>query len=92
MKKVTEPRKFTAPSAWGRDSTTTRQAFAVEASDVGKFRPNYLGHGCRAYQFTRKDVGRVLEDITMPGAPSHYHSWSWGSVFSDVPKTIELES
>jgi hypothetical protein len=76
MKKLTEPTKHTAPNAWGRDTTDTRQAFMVEKEDVGCSRPDFGGQRQPAYTFKPSDVGRVVEVITAPG----YHSWYFGTV------------
>ncbi len=85
MRKLCEPRKYTAPNARGRDDTTTRQACVVEESDIGKSRPDFGGQRQRPYTFRSDDVGRVFEVMTAPG----YHSWYFGSVFSDVPSRVE---
>jgi hypothetical protein len=73
MKPTTEPKKVTAPNAWGRDDTTMRQRFAVEEADVNKVREHYLGMNHKSYLFRHSDVGREIEGISSPG----YTSWSF---------------
>ena len=73
MKPLTEPKKVTLPNAWGRDETTTRQRLEVEEKDVNTGLKDYLGHGCRAYQFKRADVGREIEVMTAFNS----HCWSF---------------
>lgn len=89
MKRITEPRRHTGQNGLGHDCTTMRTAYVVEEKDVGKSKDNYLGYRQRGYTFTRLDVGRVLEVITEPGG-GEYNCWAWGSIFSDVPKRVEV--
>ena len=73
MRKIVEY-QLTAANGWGAQSTTTRQAFEVESSDVGITRPDYLGYNHREYTFTRSDVGRIVEHIR-----HRIPSWSFAS-------------
>lgn len=82
MKKLNDPRKFTAPNAWGRDDTSLRQAFIIEPSDVGMLKADYGGHRQPARMISTSDVGRVIEVTTYPG--QNYRCWSFGSVFQDI--------
>lgn len=73
MKALNEKYTHTAPDAWGQDSTTQRQHFEIEASDVGVERADFGGMGHSRHRFVKGDVGRKIEVITSPG----YHSWHW---------------
>lgn len=75
MHQTTDKKSVTLPNAWGRDCTTIRQRFEIEASDIGKSRSDYLGHNRPARVFVRDDVGREIEVMTAPG----YHCWAFYS-------------
>lgn len=75
MKRIGEPRRFTTD-----ELEVLRTAFLVEASDVGKSQPRYLGQ--TSYTFQEDDVGRLVEVVKnkSPGAMS----WWFGSIFADL--------
>lgn len=76
MKKIVE-----APSKLSSDPIdAVRLTFMVEAGDVGKTQPNYLGQG--TYTFLADDVGRIVE-ITRNMSPG-FTSWRFGSVFKEI--------
>jgi hypothetical protein len=75
MKPVTAKYTFTGSNAWGATSTSERQAFEVEASDVGTTREHYLGFNHRSYKFTHADVGRKIEHIY--GGKHPYACWAF---------------
>lgn len=57
-----------------------RLSVIVEASDIGKTQPNYLGQG--SYTFLPDDVGRLVEIVRnmSPG----FTSWHFGSSFKEL--------
>lgn len=57
-----------------------RIAVLIEASEVGKTQPNYLGQG--TYTFLERDVGRLIE-IVKEKSPG-FTSWHFGSNFKEL--------
>lgn len=62
------------------DVAVKRIAVLVEASDVGKTQPNYLGQ--TSYTFAERDVGRLIEIVknVSPG----FTSWKFGTRFKEL--------
>lgn len=60
MKAISEPKKVTRSTAWGRDTEVTEQFFTVEESDVGQFRHHYLGHNQRSHRFVEEEIGCTI--------------------------------
>lgn len=59
-----------------------RTAFLVEAGDVSKTQPNYLGQS--PYTFQADDVGRLVEVVV--GFTPGFMSWGFSSIFQDLRK------
>ena len=81
MKQLTEKRQHIGINGWGAESITERQAFIVEASDVGRTYDHYLGLNHKSYTFRSTDMNRTIERIT-DGC------WYFGSIFSDVSNNL----
>lgn len=79
MKSLCNPTLYRAPDAWGRDNTSIRQVFEVEASDVRTVRMNYQGYRQPGRIISNEDVGKVIEVITCPRDPL-YNCWYFGTV------------
>ena len=64
MKRISEPRKFTASNAWGHDATSIITHYEIEEGDVGATRPHHGGYRHSERTFGRADVGRVIAVYT----------------------------
>jgi hypothetical protein len=73
MKAITDERLVTLPNVWGHDSSSYRQTFVIEESDVGTIRPSYLGYNHKDYKFKSYDVGRAIEILRYPEGGGCWH-------------------
>lgn len=75
MKKIGESRPIVTDSV-----DVKRIPYLVEASDVGKAQPKYLGN--QSYMFQEDDVGRLIEVVL--GMSPGSMSWWFGSNHKDL--------
>lgn len=75
MKAISEKTSYTAANAWGRVTTTSRQDFVIEETDVGRVLDHYLGFRHRTYLVRASDVGRTRTVYT---DGSGWTCWSFG--------------
>ena len=76
MKALTTIKRTTSSNAWGRDVSINKQIFEIEAADIGKELPNYLGHGQKSKLLAQCDLGKTIEVMTDTG----YHCWSFNKL------------
>jgi hypothetical protein len=73
MKYLTAPKlESRATNCGGPDQSFWEQLLEVEAEDVGRSRPDYLGHRRPGHVFTENDVGR---HIISSQQGSEYKCW-----------------
>ena len=74
MKHLTAPKAVSrSTNCGGPEQPFWEQTLEVEAEDVGRSRPDYLGYGRPGYFFTKADVGRHI--ISSQQGPEYKCWW-----------------